>query len=105
MEVHGEQVELRSGHDVNSDPGHDAKRIDCGRLIQTMCPENIHRGDALSDSIGAISAVVTEELMQGMQRARRWSLAGVLLLVGIAFHAPSLSAQVVTGTVRDSASQ
>ncbi|HKH90442.1 MAG TPA: carboxypeptidase-like regulatory domain-containing protein [Gemmatimonadaceae bacterium] len=43
--------------------------------------------------------------MQGMQRAGRWSLAGVLLLMGLAVHPPNLSAQVVTGTVRDSASQ
>ena len=43
--------------------------------------------------------------MQAMQRVRRWCLAGVLLLVGLAAYAPSLCAQVVSGTVRDSASQ
>jgi hypothetical protein len=39
-----------------------------------------------------------------MQEARRWCLTGVLLLMGLAY-APRLSAQVVSGTVRDSASQ
>ena len=43
--------------------------------------------------------------MQAIQEARRWSFAGVLLLAGLALSAPTLSAQVVTGTVRDSASQ
>jgi hypothetical protein len=43
--------------------------------------------------------------MREMQGARRWRFAGVLLLVGITARAPHLSAQVVTGTVRDSASR
>lgn len=43
--------------------------------------------------------------MRAMQGARRWSLIGALLLVGVMSHAPHLSAQVVSGTVRDSASQ
>ena len=43
--------------------------------------------------------------MRAMQGARRWSLAGVLLLVGMTSRAQHLSAQVVSGTVRDSASQ
>jgi len=40
-----------------------------------------------------------------MHEARRWILVSVLLLLGLVAHAPHLSAQVVTGTVRDSASQ
>jgi hypothetical protein len=43
--------------------------------------------------------------MQAMHGARRWGLAGVLLLVGTMAYAPILSAQVVTGMVRDSSSQ
>ena len=43
--------------------------------------------------------------MRAMQGARRWSLIGALLLVGVMSHASHLSAQVVSGTVRDSASQ
>ena len=43
--------------------------------------------------------------MRVMRGARRWSLSGVLALVAIVACAPALAAQVVTGTVRDSASQ
>jgi hypothetical protein len=40
-----------------------------------------------------------------MRGARRWSLTGVLALVAILAFTPALAAQVVSGTVRDSASQ
>ena len=43
--------------------------------------------------------------MRVMRGARRWSLTGVVALVASLAFTPALSAQVVSGTVRDSASQ
>ena len=43
--------------------------------------------------------------MRVMRGARRWGLTGVLILAAIVAHTPALAAQVVSGTVRDSASQ
>ena len=43
--------------------------------------------------------------MQEMRGARRWSLIGVLVLVAGVVHTSAVAAQVVSGTVRDSASQ
>jgi hypothetical protein len=43
--------------------------------------------------------------MRALQGARRASLFGVVLLVGVMAYAPTLRAQVVSGTVRDSATQ
>ena len=43
--------------------------------------------------------------MSEMRETRRWSLIGVLVLVAVIAQAPAAAAQVVSGTVRDSASQ
>ena len=43
--------------------------------------------------------------MPEMRGARRWSLIGVLVLAAVLAQAPAAAAQVVSGTVRDSASQ